>query len=256
MNHYTKLSRPTAKAQSSYANLQETHAEEVMEKLRWDSGTGPDLLPARILQICAGVLAKPVHLLFLCILRTGVWPELWLQHWVAPLHKKKSVFQPGNYRGVDLTAQLSKVLERMFKLLYQPYLLQINAFGPRQFAYTAGRGARDALALLVLTWIWELAAGSKVAVYCSDVSGAFDKVRLKRMVQKIINKGLRPKIAAVLVSWLRERQATVVVGGTTSKLMALRDMVFQGTVTGPTLWNLYFEDSREAINECFYTEVV
>ena len=93
-------------------------------------------------------------------------------------------------------------------------------------------------------------------VYCSDVSGAFDKVRLKRMVQKIINKGLHPKIAAVLVSWLRERQATVVVGGTTSKLMALRDMVFQGTVTGPTLWNLFFGDSREAINECFYTEVV
>ena len=36
----------------------------------------------------------------------------------------------------------------------------------------------------------------------------------------------------------------------------LIDMVFQGTVSGPTLWNLFFEDARHAINEWFYTEVV
>ena len=33
-------------------------------------------------------------------------------------------------------------------------------------------------------------------------------------------------------------------------------MVFQGTVTGPLLWNFFFEDARHAINECFYKEVV
>ena len=38
--------------------------------------------------------------------------------------------------------------------------------------------------------------------------------------------------------------------------MVLSNMVFQGTVTGPTLWNLFYEDARHAINECFFTEVV
>ena len=33
-------------------------------------------------------------------------------------------------------------------------------------------------------------------------------------------------------------------------------MVFQGTVSGPMLWNLFFEDARHAINDCFFTEVV
>jgi hypothetical protein len=32
-------------------------------------------------------------------------------------------------------------------------------------------------------------------------------------------------------------------------------MVFQGTVIGPDLWNLFFEDARLAINEWHYTEV-
>ena len=227
-----------------------------MDKLRQDSGTGPDLLPARILKNCAASLAKPVLLLTLCILSSGVWPELWLQHWVAPLYKKKSVFQPGNYRGIHLTAQLSKVVERLLKLLYFPHLMSSLAFGPRQFAYTTGRGARDALALLVLTWIFAIAAGRKVAVYCSDVSGAFDRVSFQRMVAKLKRKGLHPDIVAVLASWLRQRYAHVVVGGSVSDRMTLSNMVYQGTVTGAILWNLFFEDARLPINECFFEEVV
>ena len=76
-----------------------------------------------------------------------------------------------------MTAQLSKVVERLLKLLYDPYLSSISAFGPNQFAYATGRGARDALALLVLTWVKALRTGRKIGVYCSDVSGAFDRVR-------------------------------------------------------------------------------
>jgi len=123
-----------------------------MDKLRDDSGTGPDLLPARILKACSEALAKPVLLLTMCILLTGAWPQLWRQHWVAPLFKRKSIYQPDNYRGIHLTAQLSKVVERLLKQLYDPFLSSISAFGPNQFAYMLGRGARDALAFLVLTW--------------------------------------------------------------------------------------------------------
>ena len=95
VNEYTELKKPSHRAQTSYPNLVEKDAEDVMKKLREDGATGPDSLPARILKQCATELAWPVLLLFLCILQSGVWPELWLQHWVVPLHKKKSVFQPG-----------------------------------------------------------------------------------------------------------------------------------------------------------------
>ena len=33
-------------------------------------------------------------------------------------------------------------------------------------------------------------------------------------------------------------------------------MVFQGTVWGPSLWNLFYEDARKAIHEVFFQEVV
>ena len=40
--------------------------------------------------------------------------------------------------------------------MFIPFLEASIAYGPRQCAYMAGRGARDALALYVLTWISDL----------------------------------------------------------------------------------------------------
>ena len=161
-NDYTVLANHVGQEQRGLKQLHEKDAETALHNLREDSGTGPDGLPARNLKNCAAALARPVLLLSLCILTSGVWPHLWRQHWVAPLYKKNSVYQPGNYRGVHLTAQLSKVVERLLKSLFYPYLLSSSAFGPSQFAYTTGRGARDALALLALTWLSALAAGRKI----------------------------------------------------------------------------------------------
>ena len=248
-NVYSELETAPTKQRELHRSVTEKSAEDQLAGLRDDSGTGPDLLPARILKQCASALAKPVQLLTICILSAGIWPELWLQHWITPLFKRKSVYMPSNYRGIHLTAQLSKVVERLLKSLYIPYVTSISGFGPRQFAYTVGRGARDALALMVLTWVQALAAGKRIAVYCSDVSGAFDQVPMQRLVAKLHAKGIHPKLVEVLSSWRRQRTAQVVVGGKCSDEMALCDMVFQGTVAGPSLWNLFFEDARHAINK-------
>ena len=41
----------------------------------------------------------------------GRWPEKRIIHWIVPLHKKGSVYAAGNYRGVHVTAQISKAME-------------------------------------------------------------------------------------------------------------------------------------------------
>jgi hypothetical protein len=131
-----------------------------------------------------------------------------------------------------------------------------QAFGTNQFAYIPERGARDVLANLTLIWITALAQRRKVAVYCSDVSGAFDRLQLERLTAKLKSKKIHPTIVAVLVSWLGKRRAKVVVGGETSEAFNLENMVFQGTVFGPDLWNLFFDDAKQAINEMFFEEGV
>ena len=120
-----------------------------LEALDDVSGTGPDRLPARILKICANQLSAPVCNLAERILETGGWPAIWRDHWVASIFKRHAVFEAKNYRGVHLTAQLSKVVERLLLSMMVPYISRLNVSCLSQFAYAKERGARDVLALLV-----------------------------------------------------------------------------------------------------------
>ena len=236
--------------------LRRRTACKILGQLSQHSGTGPDELPALILKECASTLSLPFAKLARRIISCGEWPSCWRVHWICPIHKKKSVTVPGNYRGVHLTAQLSKAMERYIGKLFLPFLGKTLAYGPNQFAYTQERGARDAIFFMVHNWIWLLCHGRKIALYCSDVAGAFDRVKTKRLLEKLRAKGVHEQILRVLASWLKTRRANVVVGGSRSASQNLDDMVYQGTVWGPSLWNCFYEDARKAINENGFIEVV
>ena len=63
-------------------------------------------------------------------------------------------------------------------------------------------------------------------------------------------------MVALTESWLQQRTANVVCERHFSDNMVLKNMVFQGTVLGPSLWNLFYEDARRAIHETGFEEIV
>ena len=161
-----------------------------------NQATGPDLIPTKILKLCAGCLAFPMWLLACTILAFGAWPKSWKEHWITPLYKKKAVSVAGNYRGVHLTAQLSKAAERVICRMVVPYVERTLRYGPAQFAYTKGRGGRDALLYMAMRWLFAFDSRRRVGLYCSDVAGAFDRVSSTRLAQKLRAHGLHPEIVA------------------------------------------------------------
>jgi len=77
------------------------------------------------------------------------------------------------------------------------------------------------------------------------VSGAFDRVSSERLLAKLKARGVHEKLLAVLASWLDTRAARVCVDGSFSAEFSLSDMVYQGTVLGPPLWNCFYADAAE-----------
>ena len=60
----------------------------------------------------------------------------------------------------------------------------------------------------------------------------------------------------LFASWLRTRTAKVAVNGQFSQELLLENMVFQGTVWGLILWNVFYEDAVLAVQKSGFTEVV
>ena len=127
-------------------------AQRVLAALRIDSGTGQDGVATRVLKTCAHELAVPLAILARMIIDESRWPECWVLHWVLPLYKRKSVYSPENYRGIHLTSQVAKSMERLLGSFFFP-VLELAAFGDSQFAYRKAHGSRDALAYYLMWWI-------------------------------------------------------------------------------------------------------
>ena len=255
-NRFSPVEPPCSEQMPGFLRLRVRTVKKILKSLDEHSGTGPDHLPSRVLKRCATELALPVTMLTRKMLSEGSWPHCWRTHWVQAIHKRDSKAQGKNYRGVHLTPQLSKVVERAIGSLLVPWLEQVGAFGPHQYAYTKGRGYKDVLAINVCSWLLAMEQGLAVAIYASDVSGAFDRVSKTRLGEKLQRLGLHPGLLSLLNSWLEDRVSEVVVGGRCSVQERLADSVFQGTVLGSPVWNVFYADARYAVNNLGWVETV
>ena len=147
-------------------------------------------------------------------------------------------------------------MERIIGSSFLRWAFDNDLYGQNQYAYSTGRSHKDALAVNICNWLIMLENGDAIGLYCSDVSGAFDRVRKERLISKLRLSGLNPRIIRFLESWLDDRQSVVVVGGAISGLRTLCNSVFQGTVLGPPLWNVFYKDAAQSIRRCNFTEVV
>ena len=174
-----------------------------------------------------------------------IWSRSRLQsHLFIPLKERKGSATGPRLRlgpGRTFDGSTSKVIERVLGRLFLPKLREF-AFGADQFAYRPSHGARDAVAIYVMSWLLSLDSGHKVGIYCSDVLGAFDRVSAPRLLSKLSSLGLQPEMFGVIRSWLRNRTSHVVIAGARSIGSVLSDMVYQGTVWGPSLWNVFVGD--------------
>ena len=221
-------------------------ARRLLLALRLDQATGPDGIGAFFLREVAKIIDVPLAILCRRILYEGEWPECWRLHAIIPIFKRGSHFDPNQYRGIHLTAVLSKTIERMIGETLVPFLEQ-RSFGHCQWAFRKRCSARDLVTVCIFECVRLICKGRKVGLYLSDISGAFDKVSRCLLMGKLSETGLPDSFLQFLNSYLMPREGKVTVEDAVSEAFTLADMVFQGTVLGPPLWNTFFADVAKDI---------
>jgi hypothetical protein len=186
-----------------------THRE--LSKLRLDQATGPDLIAAIFLRRLAKELALPLAIVARRVFNEG-WPETWRVHWLVPLFKKGSVYDPNKYRGVHLSCIMSKVVERV---VGNPLItfLQKKGFGDAQWAFRKNSSARDLVTISVARWVLQICQKRKVGLYLADISGVFDKVSRPLLLAKLEQLGVAPAFLDFLNRYLESRRGFVAVEG-------------------------------------------
>ena len=71
-------------------------------------------------------------------------------------------------------------------------------------------------------------------------------------VSALVHAGVAPHLINFVTAYLAPREARVVVDGTQSQPYTLANTVFQGTVFGPCLWNVFFAPVHMSITSDGY----
>ena len=121
----------------------------------------------------SGIVVEMIRDLAAAIIRGGKVPSDREQSFIIRLYKGKGdALERGNYRGLKLTEQVMKVLERIVDGLIR----QLVSIDDSQFGFVPGRGTTDPIFVVRQLQEKHLAANKRLYMAFVDLEKAFDCV--------------------------------------------------------------------------------
>ena len=150
----------------------------LIRNLNKNKSCGPDDISARMLLLCGENIVTPLKIIFSNILSSGIYPDIWKQANVTPIHKKGSKHQVSNYRPISLLTICSKIFERIIFKHFYNHLVSNKLITKHQSGFCPGDSTINQLIDLTneIHKSFDDGRPLEVRAVFLDISKAFDEV--------------------------------------------------------------------------------
>lgn len=215
-------------------------AEQLASIIRGLPNTAPgaDGVSARMLRhIWCSASSELTYIMGKCV-SEGVFPSVWKdgQLLVLPKGNGKPLSDPKAYRPITLLPVLGKVLERVM-LKCAPEIGR--GISDCQHGFMPGRSTSTALESIIS--VARASSQKYVQAIFLDISGAFDNAWWPMIMLKAKQGGSPPNIYRMLGDYFAGRRVGMFVGDRVMWKVSTMGCP-QGSVLGPTLWNVLLDD--------------
>ena len=132
--------------------------------------------------------------LFNAIFDSGIFPEVWSDGLLLPLHKKGSQFDPHNFRGIALLSTHGTLFTRILNQRLDNWAEKYGIYVEAQNGFRKGRGTVD-IAFILQNMVNDfLEKDKKLFAFFIDYSIAFDYVVHDNLWFKLLKCGVHVKI--------------------------------------------------------------
>ena len=206
--------------------------------MKSSKAAGPSGIIAEMLKAAGEVGIELLTELTEVVFRNGVIPTDWQESFILNLYKGKGdALERGNYRGLKLTDQVMKLLERVLDS-FIPEMADIDAM---QFGFVPGRGTTDAIFIIHQLQEKYIAANKPLYFAFVDLEKAFDRVPRKVLWWALRSLEVEEWALRVIQGMYTDVKSRVRVNGQYSKEFRVGVGVHQGSVLIPLLFILVLE---------------
>lgn len=219
----------------------EEELDDIVGGLR-NKAPGHDLIKGKLIKSIYTEIKMFLLAIYNACFSHCYFPQLWKKGELVVLLKNPEENQARikNYRPVTLLPEFGKILEKLIKNRLTALFPRLHSH--KQYGFTRGSSTVDALK--EYTNIIKNSDRKYIATVFVDISGAFNDLWWPELVHAMRRKGIPHNDIAMIKSYLQNRK----VSYRENNIRIEKDITKgcpQGSVLGPTLWNLMLDGLLE-----------
>ena len=223
--------------------ISEKEISKCIKELKNKKSSGCDSVLNEMLKYGHYYLLQPLKKLFNLVLCSSKYPSLWSFGTITPLHKKGSISDPSNYRGITISSCIGKLFNKILNNRLVEFLQKRDILCKEQIGFIKGNRTTDHMFILKNLIDRHTHKGASPLYTCFvDFRRAFDTVWHDGLFYKLRRMGVSDKYYQTIKTMYASTNLSVKVGNYCTDTFSSFTGVRQGDNLSPTLFNIFIND--------------